>query len=428
MEGGKITAKVCKHDLPNYGVYDESRTYAAAPLPEPVSFRGHKIGIMICEDLWHPDVAKNLKQQGAELLLTMNGSVWFETQRESRKSHALARVKETGLPLVYANQVGGQDEIVFDGGCFAMNRAGEVVARTPYWNEEYCSIIFDGDIRADHTHAVSTDEDSDIYQALVTGTRDYIWKNGFKTALLGLSGGIDSALVAAIAADAIGAKNVSAYMLPSPYTSKESFEDADDVAKMLGIQCQTISIEPGMKAIGGMVKADGVAAENIQSRLRGITLMALSNQTGALLLSTGNKSEMATGYATLYGDMCGAFAPLKDVYKTKVFELSRYRKLPERVITKAPTAELRPNQKDEDSLPPYNKLDAILHGLIEENLSLSEITTRGFDADTVNKVAKMLDLSEYKRRQSAPGVKISTRAFGRDRRYPMTNKYNRKDQ
>lgn len=433
MEQGKIIAKTYKHDLPNYGVYDEARIYAPGPLPKPASFRRHQLGIMVCEDLWHSEVSKNLKSLGAEILIAINGSVWFDTQRESRMIQSSHRVKETGLPLIYANQLGGQDEVVFDGSCFALNKRGEVVAKTRRWIEDYCSVKLDnGDLQMLRSNDGDDSEDANIYNALVLGTRDYVNKNNFPGVLLGLSGGIDSALVAAIAVDALGKDRARAYMLPSPYTSAESKEDADDVARMLGIKLETISIEPGMQAIQKMVSVDGLAAENVQSRLRGLALMALSNQTGWMLLTTGNKSEMAAGYATLYGDMCGGFNPLKDVYKTKVFALSRYRNardgrpvMPERVITKAPSAELRPNQKDQDSLPPYDILDKVLYNLIEKDLSINEIVAAGFDRQTVEKTAQLLDRAEYKRRQGAPGVKISTRAFGRDRRYPITNKYKR---
>ena len=444
LDRGEITAIRLKHHLPNYGVFDEARVFTPGPLPRPVSFRGVKLGLMICEDMWYPDVAQGLAEAGAEVLVVPNGSPFEQDKPGLRQTHARARVAETGLPLLYVNQVGGQDELVFDGGSFALDSAGAEIARLPSWREHLYVLTW---TRKDaHWTArghVAEDEAplAALYQALVLGLRDYVTKNGFPGVVLGLSGGIDSALAAALAADALGPDKVWCVMMPSPYTSQDSLEDAELVARYLGCRLDTVDIGPAMAAYGGMLaphfagRAPDIAEENLQSRARGVLLMALSNKFGPMVLSTGNKSEMSTGYATLYGDMCGGFAVIKDVYKTTVFALSRWRNahrpegalgpvgrvMPDRVITKPPTAELKPNQTDQDTLPPYDVLDGILRCLIEGEMTLEAAAVRGYDEAVVKRVWRMLDRAEYKRRQAAPGVKITSRSFGRDRRYPITN-------
>ncbi|MBF0166452.1 MAG: NAD+ synthase [Alphaproteobacteria bacterium] len=444
LDQGRIAAVVRKVHLPNYGVFDEMRVFDAAPLQAPVDFRGLKLGVMICEDMWYPDVAAHLKDLGAGMLLVLNGSP-FETDKPGlRLGHAKARVKESGLALVYVNQVGGQDELVFDGASFALGRDGRPRLQAPFWQESVlaCDIGGDGDI-APGQLADEPDEMSAIYQAMMVGLRDYVQKNRFPGVILGLSGGIDSALTAAVAADALGPDKVHTVMMPSPYTSKESLDDAKACAEMLGIGYDILGIEPAMQAYESMLapvfagRERDITEENIQARARGLLLMAISNKLGLMLLTTGNKSEMSVGYATLYGDMCGGYSVLKDVYKMTVFALSRWRNthvppgalgphgpvMPERVIAKPPSAELRPNQTDQDSLPPYEVLDGILEGLVEHETTVDSLVQRGFDEATVKRVARMLDLAEYKRRQAPPGVKITRRAFGRDRRYPITNAF-----
>ncbi len=418
IEDGKIKHTVFKNNLPNYGVFDEKRIFASGPLPEPVEFKGVKLGIVICEDIWFPPAAAHLKKQGAEIILSPNGSPYHQKKHAMREEVLRARVKETGLPIVYVNQMGGQDDLVYDGGSMVFDATGKMVFLAPYC-ETYV-----GPIGNNVTIPPTNDT---IYAVLKRSLKDYIDKNGFKGVIIGMSGGIDSALSAAIAVDALGADKVRCVMMPSSFTSKESFDDAEDCCKALGCSYEVISIEPAMRAFEATIdNLSGLAHENMQSRARGLILMSLSNQTGWMVLTTGNKSEMAVGYATLYGDMCGGYNVLKDVYKTKVYELSRWRNaissvIPERIITKAPTAELRANQTDQDSLPPYDILDAILDGLIEQDLGVVDLIAKGFDDATVKKVFRLLDLAEYKRRQSAPGPKITTRAFGRDRRYPITN-------
>ena len=420
VEEGEITGIVYKTNLPNYGVFDEWRVFKSGPLTEPVDFRGHKIGILICEDIWFADGAKHLKERGAEIILSPNGSPYSMTKRERRLEIAGDRVRETGLPLYYVNQIGGQDDLVYDGGSFVMDAQGHVTFQAPY-----CE-TFTG---LPEKSAAEPSLEEAVYDVLKCGLKDYIGKNNFPGVIIGMSGGIDSALSAAIAVDALGADKVRCIMLPSPFTSKESFEDAEACCKALGCSYEIISIEDAMTAFEKTIPGlSGLAHENMQSRARGLILMSLSNQTGAMVLTTGNKSEMAMGYATLYGDMCGGFNVLKDVYKTQVYALSRWRNavsqvIPERIITKAPTAELRPGQTDQDSLPPYELLDTILEGLIERNLGVADLVAEGHDKTLVKKVYRMLDLAEYKRRQSAPGPKVSALAFGRERRYPITNGY-----
>jgi len=446
LEGGKIAALRFKHDLPNYGVFDEKRVFRAGPAPGPIAFRGARLGLMICEDMWTPDSTEALQETGAEFLIVINGSPFESDKRDERLSLAVARVKESGLPLLYVNQVGGQDELVFDGASFAIDAGCALRVQAPDWKEAVVPTVWrrvDGERWTIESGAMvrPTEGLAATYEAMVVGLRDYVGKNRFPGVVLGLSGGIDSALTAAVAVDALGADRVHCVMMPSPYTSRESLEDAAEVARRLGVDLRSITIEPAMKAFAAMTApsfagcAADITEENIQSRARGVTLMALSNKFGWMVLSTGNKSEMSVGYATLYGDMCGGYAVLKDVYKMTVFALSRWRNqhrpagllgpagavIPERVITKPPSAELKPNQTDQDTLPPYDALDGILECLIEHEMTVAEIVARGHDEATVRAVWRMLDRAEYKRRQAPPGVKLTRRAFGRDRRYPITN-------
>jgi len=434
-----------KHELPNYGVFDEKRVFAAGPLPTPVVFRGVRIGLPICEDIWFSQVTDHLKRAGAELMLVPNGSP-FEVDKFARRVDLTRdRAAETNVPLAYINQVGGQDELVFDGGSFVVNADGSLAQLLPFFSEALMMTtwrrldgVFRCDGEADLTEPPRLDA---VYSAMMLGLRDYVNKNGFKGIVLGLSGGIDSALTAAVAVDALGGSRVRGVRLPSRFTSASSQDDAAESAKELGMTLDTIAIEEPVKALEATLAAlfagreRDVTEENLQARTRGVLLMALSNKFGELLVTTGNKSEMSVGYATLYGDMCGGYSVLKDVYKTEVYELSTWRNanrpegalgpegrvIPESSITKAPTAELRPNQTDQDSLPPYEELDAILQGLIEEELSVPEIVARGYAHATVTRVQRLLYLAEYKRRQAPPGVKITRRSFGRDRRYPITN-------
>ncbi len=434
-----------KHELPNYGVFDEKRVFAPGPLPTPVTFRNVRIGLPICEDIWFPRVTEQLARQGAELMLVPNGSP-FEVDKFARRVElSRERAGESNVPLAYVNQVGGQDELVFDGGSFVVNADGSLAQLLPFYTEALVTTTWrpvDGVFRCDgETELTEPSRLSTIYSAMMLGLRDYVNKNGFKGIVLGMSGGIDSALTAAVAVDALGGNRVRGVRLPSRFTSAASQDDADDSAKHLGMLLETIAIEEPVKALESTLSSTfagrerDVTEENLQARTRGVLLMALSNKFGDLLVTTGNKSEMSVGYATLYGDMCGGYSVLKDVYKTEVYALSRWRNenrpvgaigpegrvIPESSITKAPTAELRPNQTDQDSLPPYDELDAILQGLIEEELSVPEIVARGFSHATVTRVQRMLYSAEYKRRQAPPGVKITRRSFGRDRRYPITN-------
>jgi NAD+ synthase len=448
LDSGRVTALRFKHQLPNYGVFDEKRVFAPGPVPGPIVVKGVRIGLMICEDMWTPDVTEGLAESGAELLLVINGSPYERDKRDERVSLAVMRVRESGLPVAYANQVCGQDELVFDGASFVLGADCNLKVQAPDWREALVKTEWrrggdGGWLPQKGTMVAPTEELAAIYRAMVLGLGDYVRKNRFPGVVLGLSGGIDSALSAAIAVDALGADKVHCVMMPSRYTSGASLEDATDVAHLLGVDLRTIDIEPAVAAFGGMLapafagRDVDITEENLQSRARGITLMALSNKFGWMVLSTGNKSEMSVGYATLYGDMCGGFAVLKDVYKMTVFALSRWRNanhgegllgpegrvMPDRVITKPPTAELKANQTDQDTLPPYEKLDDILECLIEHEMPVDEIVARGHDTETVRRVWRMLDRAEYKRRQAPPGVKITRRAFGRDRRYPITNAF-----
>ena len=445
MDGGKITARRAKHELPNYGVFDDKRVFDAGPAPGPVVFRGHRIGLMICEDWWFPAVSETLAESGAQMLLSINGSPWQIGKEHTRIALAVERVVETGLAFVFCGQVGGQDELVFDGASFVLNPNRSLAVQMKLFEPQLTLTEWDLDgdklVCRAQPHPAEMPKLETIYRAMTLGLADYVGKNRFPGVILGLSGGIDSALSAAVAVDALGPEKVRTFMLPSPYTSQDSLDDAAECARLLGIQCDTVSIEPAMQAFNSALapvfagrQAD-ITEENIQSRSRGLILMAISNKLGHMVLTTGNKSEMSVGYATLYGDMCGGFSVLKDVYKTLVFELCVWRNahfpsntlgphgpvMPVRVITKPPSAELKPNQTDQDSLPPYDELDAILEGLVEGEQSVDALVAKGFDRATVLRVWKMLDRAEYKRRQAPPGVKITPRAFGRDRRYPITN-------
>ncbi|MDQ2101470.1 NAD+ synthase [Azospirillum isscasi] len=446
LDGGTVAAIRFKVDLPNYGVFDEKRVFVPGPLPGPINVRGVRLGVPICEDMWSTDVIETLAESGAEILVVPNGSPFELGKHDQRVQLAVQRVTESGLPLLYVNQVGGQDELVFDGASFALGADCRLVAQAPAFAEHLLITRWErgaDDVWhcADAERIAPAEELEAIYGALVLGLRDYVNKNRFPGVILGLSGGIDSALAAAIAVDALGADRVHGVMMPSPYTSQESLDDAAESAELLGCKLDTVPIVPAMEAFERMLlpafagRDPDITEENIQSRSRGITLMALSNKFGAMVLSTGNKSEMSVGYATLYGDMCGGYAVLKDVYKTTVYAISRWRNahlpegalgpagrvVPERVLVKAPTAELKPNQTDQDTLPPYDELDDILQCLVEKDLGVPEIVARGHAPEVVNKVWRMLHLAEYKRRQAPPGPKITRRLFNRERRYPITN-------
>jgi len=427
-----------KQELPNYAVFDEKRYFTSGREPCVVEIKGIRVGLIICEDVWFPNPARAAKDHGAQLIVVINGSPYSLGYQERREEVVRARVKETGLPIVYVNLLGGQDELVFDGGSFVMNAQGEVVQRIA----AYVEGLFPVDIDLIDGHAVPRpahvepplSEEASVYNALVMGVRDYVNKHRFPGIVLGLSGGIDSALTLAIAVDALGADRVHAVMMPSRYTSQMSLDDAAAEAKALDVRYDVISIESmfasaleSLKDVFAGRQPD-TTEENIQARCRGLLLMAISNKTGRMVLTTGNKSEMAVGYATLYGDMAGGFAPIKDCNKMLVYRLANYRNsvspaIPQRVIDRPPSAELRPDQKDSDSLPPYDVLDAILELFIEDDLSVDDITARGFDRATVGRVLEMVKRNEYKRRQAPPGVRISARAFGRDWRYPITSGY-----
>jgi NAD+ synthase len=447
LDEGRVANRTFKVDLPNYGVFDEKRVFAAGPTPTPLRVRGVHLGVPVCEDIWTAGVCAALAQNGAEMLVVPNGSPFEAGKEDLRLALAAARVQETGLPLVYLNQLGGQDELVFDGASFVLNADGAVALALPGWEEKI--VISDWSREGDKWVCAPGDtftpesRESQVYHAMMLGLRDYVNKNRFPGVVLGLSGGIDSAISAAVAVDALGADRVRCLMLPSRYTSRDSLEDADACARLLGVSYGTVEIERAVAAMGETLapefagKAADTTEENIQSRLRGVILMAMSNKFGHMVLTTGNKSEMSVGYATLYGDMCGGYNVLKDIYKTEVFRLSHWRNenspagalgpqgrvIPERIITKPPTAELKANQTDQDSLPPYEILDGILECLVEKECSFEETVARGFEPATVKRIEHLLYISEYKRRQAPPGVKISSRNFGRDRRYPITNAF-----
>jgi NAD+ synthase len=440
-ENGRVVGRTFKHELPNYGPFDEKRIFTPGPLPTPIEWRGIKLGVPICEDMWLEPVCAHLAELGAEMLLVPHASPFELDKIDTRERLARARTTSTGLPLVFLNRVGGQDELVFDGSSFVMHPDGEVVVQLGDWDEQL--LVTDwartpGGWRCETREKQALDAfPEDIYTAMMVGLRDYVTRNDFPGVILGLSGGIDSALSAAIAVDALGPGKVRGVMLPSKYTSGESLEDARECARMLGCRHDVVSIVPAVEGVDAMLpQLTGLAAENVQARLRMVALMALSNSGGQMLLTTGNKSEMSVGYATLYGDMAGGYSVLKDAYKTTVFALSRWRNankpegalgpdgpvMPERVIAKPPSAELRPDQKDEDSLPPYSVLDRILEGLVEKEMSVKEVANAtGEDVALVADIESKLLKAEYKRRQAPPGVKIGSRNFGRDRRYPISN-------
>ncbi len=448
LDGGKVAAIRFKHELPNYGTFDEVRLFQPGPLPEPIIFRGVMIGVPICEDIWQPEVCRHLADFGAELFLCLNGSP-YEIDKDALRIDGVAkrRAVDTGLPLAYVNRIGGQDELVFDGASFVVNGDGGLAVQMKDWEEQEVTTRWTKTAqgwRCDRGEiAMLADHPEDIYCAMVLALRDYVNRNRFPGVVLGMSGGIDSAICAAIAVDALGPDRVRCVMLPSRYTSQESLDDAAACANALGCKHEVIPIQPAIEGFDAMLSdsfADtqiDITEENMQSRIRGVTLMALSNKFGPMLLTTGNKSEMSVGYATIYGDMAGGYNPLKDAYKLTVFALSRWRNqhmpriglgpggavIPENILVKPPSAELRPDQKDSDSLPPYEVLDPILLGLVEHEKSVDQLVAEGFDRETVMRIERLLHLSEYKRRQAPPGVKLGTRNFGRDRRYPITHAF-----
>ena len=438
LRDGQVLAHYRKHLLPNYSVFDEERYFTAGRDAAVFTLNGVRIGLNICEDVWSPRPIAAARSAGAECVIAINGSPFEVRSQEHREDAVRKRISEVGIPVVYVNHVGGQDELVFDGGSFIMDADGQVTYRAALFEECMHTVVLEGTARGVIPGAANVAETGDqiatVYRALVTGTHDYVMNHGFPGVIVGLSGGIDSALVVAIACDALGPDKVRAVQMPFRYTSTISQEDSAKQAETFGIQYDVIPIEPMYEATIGQLRPvlgdtePDATEENIQARCRGLLLMALSNKTGRMLLTTGNKSEMAVGYATLYGDMAGGFAPIKDCSKTLVFELARYRNtlgeaIPERVITRPPSAELRPDQKDTDSLPDYDVLDPILAAFIEDDLSVAEITERGFDRAVVIRVLEMVKRNEYKRRQAPPGVRISSRAFGRDWRYPITSGY-----
>jgi NAD+ synthase len=448
LDEGQVSAVRAKVDLPNYGVFDEKRVFAAGELPSPISFRGVRLGVPICEDIWKDEVTECLAECGAEILIVPNGSPFDWKKPDVRMNVAVARVTETGLPLAYVNQVGGQDELVFDGASFVLDADRSLACQLPAWEEhiavtEWTKTAKGWRCAKGPVHRL-TEGDAAAYHACVLGLRDYVGKNRFPGVVLGLSGGVDSALVAAMAVDALGPARVHAIMMPYRYTSDRSIADATACAAALGIRLDTVAIEPAVTGFTDALaplfagREPDITEENLQSRARGVVVMAISNKFGAMVLTTGNKSEMSVGYATLYGDMAGGYSVLKDAYKTTVFALSRWRNankpegglgpdgpvMPQRIIDKPPSAELRPNQKDEDSLPPYPLLDRILEALVEQEYSVQQTAeATGADEALVADIEKKLLRAEYKRRQAPPGVKLGSRNFGRDRRYPITNAF-----
>jgi NAD+ synthase len=448
LDGGKVFSWRKKVDLPNYGVFDEKRVFAAGPMPGPVNFRGVRLGIPICEDIWgEHGVCETLAEAGAEILLVPNGSPYHREKMDVRYQIALRQIIETGLPMLYANQVGGQDELVFDGGSFVINGDRQLAVQMNQFETSVHSTTWrrgkSGWACDKGVFARLPDTDEADWRTCVLGLRDYVDKNGFADVVLGLSGGVDSAICAAMAVDALGEERVRCVMMPYKYTSQESLADAEACARALGVR---YDIVPIFEPVEGFAKAlapvfagtnSGITEENLQSRARGVILMAISNKFGSMVVTTGNKSEMSVGYATLYGDMNGGFNPIKDLYKMQVYRLAKWRNshvppdcrgpsgevIPTNILSKAPSAELRPNQTDQDSLPPYPVLDAVLECLVEQELSVGEIVELGHDRATVERVQNMLYIAEYKRRQSAPGVKITAKYFGRDRRYPITNRF-----
>jgi NAD+ synthase (glutamine-hydrolysing) len=435
---GEELCRYRKHLLPNYKVFDERRYFTAGTEPAVFTLKDIRVGLTICEDVWRSEPIAKARGAGAECVIAINGSPYDTRSQGSREEVVRSRAREAGVPIVYLNMVGGQDELVFDGGSFVMSAAGDVMFRAPVFAEGLYPVVLRGDAGGVDTGSGSVAEflplEASVYNALLTGTRDYVDKHGFPGVVIGLSGGIDSGLVLAVACDALGPERVRAVMMPFRYTSAMSLEDAREQAGLLGVRYDVIPIAPIYDATVGQLAPvfegleEDVTEENIQARCRGLLLMAISNKTGRMLLTTGNKSEMAVGYATLYGDMAGGFAPIKDCSKSLVYRLARYRNtvgpaIPERVLTREPSAELRPGQKDSDSLPAYDVLDPILECFIEQDLSVDEIAERGFDRETVIQVLEMVRRNEYKRRQAPPGIRISRRAFGRDWRYPITSGY-----
>ena len=445
IENGNIVSIKDKYELPNTGVFDEQRIFKQGSLEDCVIIKGIKFGLPICEDIWEKTVLEKLSKSGAEIIIAINASPFTVSKNEERENIAILRVNETKLPIVYLNRTGGQDELIFDGSSFALNHDGKKFYSSSEFKEETVEINFqksNGKWLGQGNLNNSSSPPERLYKALVLGLRDYVNNNKFPGVVLGLSGGVDSALVAALATDAFGPDLVQAIMLPSPFTGDESLNDAKEAAKLLNINCSNLKISDAMKIVENILGdfkgpsfEPGITEENIQSRLRGLLLMALSNRYGYMVLATGNKSEYAVGYSTLYGDMCGGYAPIKDVWKTDVFKLCNWRNenysdlfkgpkgkvIPTNIINKAPTAELRDNQKDTDSLPEYNILDEILKGLVEDEISVEKIVSKGFDRKVVEKTAQLLARSEYKRFQAAPGPKVTNKAFGRDRRFPLTS-------
>ena len=435
LADGRVGAVYRKQLLPNYTVFDEERYFEPGNAPCVVDIEGTKVGLIICEDVWFPGPARQAKEAGAQVVVVPNGSPYHTRQQEARREQVGARARETGLPFVYANRVGGQDELVFDGASFVMNAKGEVVQQLPGWHETVALATLEDGTPRPVRGALDSRLEYHVYEALVMGVRDYVTKNRFPGVLLGLSGGVDSALVLAVAVDALGRDGVHAVMMPSPYTRSISLDDAREMAAILRVEYSEIAIEPMFAAFRTALADEfkglppDAAEENIQARIRGTMLMALSNKLGSIVLTTGNKSEMAVGYATLYGDMAGGFGVLKDISKTLVYRLCAYRNalgrvIPERIITRAPSAELRPDQVDQDSLPPYDALDGILEAYVEQDKSPAEIVALGFEPEHVRRVVKLIKISEYKRRQAAVGIRITPRGFGRDWRYPITSAWN----
>ena len=431
LRGGRIEHVYFKQVLPNYKVFDEKRYFETGDRPCVFTLEGRKVGLLICEDLWVPEPAAKTKAAGAELLVSINASPFHRAKLAERYQHMGARVKETGLPLLYVHFTGGQDELVFDGASFGLDSEGMLTYQGETFRETTDIVEWDGGALRGPIAPPLTEEET-IYRALVTGTRDYVDKNGFSGVLLGLSGGIDSALVLAIAVDALGAQRVHAVMMPSEYTASMSLEDAREMARIQGVRYDEIAIGPAFDALRRQLapvfegRAEDATEENLQARIRGNILMALSNKLGAIVLTTGNKSEMATGYCTLYGDMAGGYAVIKDIVKTQVYRLARWRNsqgrvIPDRVIERAPSAELRPGQTDQDNLPPYEVLDAVVERYMERDMSPEQIAGMGYDMQAVRQVVRLIRLNEYKRRQAPPGVRITPRAFGKDWRYPITS-------
>ena len=437
---GQVLAVYDKKELPNYAVFDEKRYFSEGKSATVVDFKGHKIALLICEDIWLSEPASMAVRDGAQHLIVLNASPFHQHKNQQRLSELKKRASETNCNIFYLNMVGGQDELVFDGASFVVSSQQELIAKAASFQTAEIPLLLraNGTLSTENDIVSEQSDIADVYQALVLGVKDYVEKNGFKGVLIGLSGGVDSGLTLAIAADAVGAAKVRAVMMPSRYTADISFEDAESEADALGVQYQIIPIEQTFEAFletlhEPLLKGTqtDTTEENIQARCRGVMLMAISNKTGFMVLTTGNKSEMAVGYATLYGDMSGGFGPLKDISKTLVYELCRYRNtlsdvIPERVLTRPPSAELAPDQVDQDSLPPYDTIDAILEMSVEQDMPVAEIVAAGYDLETVERIITMVQRNEYKRRQAAPGVRITRRAFGRDRRYPITSGYRRK--